>query len=71
MELHRAGVAEPGPAARSLTDLADPAIGWTGLAESLGVPATRAETAEELADQLRGALAEPGPHLVDAVLPAR
>jgi acetolactate synthase-1/2/3 large subunit len=33
------------------------------------VPATRATTAEELADQLRSALAEPGPHLVQAVLP--
>jgi acetolactate synthase I/II/III large subunit len=28
-------------------------------------------TAEELADQLRRALAEPGPHLIDAVLPRR
>ena len=71
VELHRAGVAEPGPGARSLTDLSNPAIGWTGLAESLGVPATRAETAEELAAQLRGAVAEPGPHLIDAVLPSR
>ena len=71
VELHRAGVNQPGPAARALTDLTDPAIGWTGLAESLGVPASRAETAEELADQLRGALAEPGPHLIDAVLPSR
>ena len=34
----------------------------------MGVPATRATTAEELADQLRRALAEPGPHLIDAVL---
>jgi acetolactate synthase I/II/III large subunit len=35
------------------------------------VPATRATTAEELAEQLRAALAAPGPHLVDAVLPGR
>ena len=38
------------------------------LAGGMGVPATRATTAEELADQLRSALAEPGPHLVQAVL---
>ena len=38
------------------------------LATGMGVPATRATTAEELADQLRRALAEPGPHLIRAVL---
>ncbi len=37
-------------------------------ATGMGVPATRATTAEELADQLRRALAEPGPHLIQAVL---
>ncbi len=37
-------------------------------ATGMGVPATRATTAEELADQLRRALSEPGPHLIDAVL---
>ena len=30
----------------------------------------RATTADELADQFRAALAEPGPHLIDATLPA-
>ncbi len=38
------------------------------LATGMGVPATRATTAEELVDQLRRALAEPGPHLIQAVL---
>jgi acetolactate synthase-1/2/3 large subunit len=35
----------------------------------MGVPATRASTAEELADQLGRALAEPVPHLIDAAVP--
>jgi acetolactate synthase-1/2/3 large subunit len=35
----------------------------------MGVPATRAATAEELVVQLEHALREPGPHLVEAVLP--
>jgi acetolactate synthase I/II/III large subunit len=39
------------------------------LATGMGVPATRATTADELASQFRTALAEPGPHLIDAVLP--
>jgi acetolactate synthase-1/2/3 large subunit len=35
----------------------------------MGVPATRAKTAEEFTDQLRKAIEEPGPHLIDAVVP--
>ena len=48
IELARAGNAEPGPQARSLTDLSNPAPDWTALARGFGVPATRAQTAEEL-----------------------
>jgi acetolactate synthase-1/2/3 large subunit len=40
------------------------------IAEGLGVPARRATTAEELADALRTAFAEPGPHLIDVVVPS-
>jgi acetolactate synthase-1/2/3 large subunit len=36
----------------------------------MGVPATRATTAEELGEQLGRAVAEPGPALVEAMLPA-
>jgi acetolactate synthase I/II/III large subunit len=32
-------------------------------------PASRASTAPEFAGQLRRALAEPGPHLIEAVVP--
>jgi acetolactate synthase-1/2/3 large subunit len=35
----------------------------------MGVPAVRATTSEEFAAALANALAEPGPHLIDAVLP--
>ncbi|MDJ0868773.1 MAG: acetolactate synthase large subunit, partial [Myxococcota bacterium] len=68
LELHRAGIAEPGPLAMGLTDLSRPALDWTALARGHGVPASRAETAEALAEQLRRALAEPGPALIEAVL---
>ena len=40
------------------------------IAEGMGVPARRAGTAEELADALRWALGEPGPHLIEAVMPS-
>jgi acetolactate synthase-1/2/3 large subunit len=68
MELARAGAA-PGPAAGSLFDLSRPGIGFTAIAEGMGVPASRAETAGELAGRLRQALGEPGPHLIEAMVP--
>ncbi len=69
MELDRVGGGEPGPVARSLFDLSDPAIDFVALAEAMGVPASRAETAEAFTDQLAAALASPGPALVQAVVP--
>jgi acetolactate synthase-1/2/3 large subunit len=38
------------------------------LARGFGVPGQRVETAEALAKALADALAEPGPHLIEAVL---
>ena len=37
----------------------------------MGVPASRATTVAEFIAQLRVALAEPGPHLIEAALPPR
>lgn len=64
-ELARAGVANPGPQARSLTRLAPPAIDFAQLARGLGVPGTRVDTAGAFRDALARAVAEPGPHLVE------
>jgi acetolactate synthase I/II/III large subunit len=68
-ELSRVGAASDGERAGQLLHLGEPGLDFVALATGMGVPATRATTAEELADQLRRALAEPGPHLIDAVLP--
>jgi acetolactate synthase-1/2/3 large subunit len=35
----------------------------------MGVPAVRVEDANSMVRELRRALAEPGPHLVEAILP--
>jgi acetolactate synthase-1/2/3 large subunit len=70
-ELSRVGAASDGTRAGQLLDLGGPGLDFVALATGMGVPATRATTAEELADQLRRALAEPGPHLIDAVLARR
>ncbi|HET9891400.1 MAG TPA: acetolactate synthase large subunit [Mycobacterium sp.] len=71
IELQRVGVGSaPGPEALSLLDLSDPRMDFVKISEGMGVPARRVTTAEELADALRAALAEPGPHLIDAVVPS-
>jgi acetolactate synthase-1/2/3 large subunit len=67
-ELSRVGADSDGKRARQLLDLGGPGLDFVSIAQGMGVPASRATTAEELADQLRRALAEPGPHLIDAVL---
>lgn len=69
LELARVG-AEPGPRALEMLDLARPDLDFVALASGMGVPATRATTAEEFTDQLAAALATPGPNLVEAMLPA-
>ncbi len=69
-ELDRVEAGAPGPLARSLLDLSRPDLDFVSLARGLGVPASRAETAEELTRQLAAAHAEPGPHLIDAVVAA-
>jgi acetolactate synthase-1/2/3 large subunit len=74
MELKRVGAtagggaSAAGDAAKRLLSLDDPKLDFTALAAGLGVPATRATTAEEFAHQLRAALAEPGPHLIEAMI---
>jgi acetolactate synthase-1/2/3 large subunit len=68
MELLRVGVAETGRKAAELLSLSPPNIDFVALATGMGVPATRATTCEELAEQLRAAFAEPGPHLIEAIL---
>jgi acetolactate synthase I/II/III large subunit len=69
MELNRVGAVATGEAARSLLSLTRPTLDFTALAAGLGVPASRAATTGELAAQFRRALAEPGPHLIEAVIP--
>jgi acetolactate synthase-1/2/3 large subunit len=69
MELNRVGAEPPGPRAKEMLDLSGPTTDFVAVAEGLGVPATRATTAEELAEQLARALDSPGPALVEAVLP--
>jgi acetolactate synthase-1/2/3 large subunit len=69
IELDRVGAGAGGPAARSMLEIGHPYVDFVAVSEGLGVPATRAETAEDLAASLSKAFAEPGPHLIQAVMP--
>jgi acetolactate synthase-1/2/3 large subunit len=64
-ELLRVGVAQAGPRAKGMLDLSEPPINFAALASGMGVPATRPEDATAFVHDLRAALAEPGPHLID------
>jgi acetolactate synthase I/II/III large subunit len=71
IELQRVGVGSaPGPKALDLLDLSRPRMDFVKIAEGMGVPARQVTTAEEFADALRTAFAQPGPHLIDAVVPS-
>jgi acetolactate synthase-1/2/3 large subunit len=68
VELARAGVAEPGPAAQALTQLGPPPLDWVAAARGFGVPGTRVESADAFRAALGRAFATSGPTLVEAVL---
>ncbi|SPM34325.1 Acetolactate synthase large subunit or other thiamine pyrophosphate-requiring enzyme, partial [Mycobacterium rhizamassiliense] len=71
VELQRVGAGSaPGPKALDLLDLSRPTMDFVKISEGMGVPARRVSTAEEFAEALRAAFDEPGPHLIDAVVPS-
>jgi acetolactate synthase-1/2/3 large subunit len=70
LELQRVGADTTGPKAAQLLDLSHPDLDFVALARGMGVPATRAATADELADQFAKSLTEPGPHLIEALVPS-
>jgi acetolactate synthase I/II/III large subunit len=71
MELARtqAGAGQAGERAARMLDLSGPTPDFTQISTGLGVPATRVTTAAELDTELRRAYAEPGPHLIEAMVP--
>ena len=69
IELQRVGAEGAGPKAKSQLDLTSPDLDFVSLAKGFGVPAARVEAAEELTDALDRAVAEDGPHLIEAVVP--
>jgi len=68
VEMRRTGAAQLGSKANDMLDLRRPDLDFVSLAQGMGVPATSAATAAEFTKQLRAALSERGPRLIEAVL---
>ncbi|HPW84950.1 MAG TPA: acetolactate synthase large subunit [Rhodoferax sp.] len=69
VELERVGAEEPGPKAKSQLDLKGPVLNFSQLGQGMGVHAVRATTTEAFVSALEYALAHPGPHLIEVVVP--
>ena len=70
MELARVGATASGQRALEMLDISPPDIDFVALAKGLGVPATLPERAEAFVADLDRAFSEPGPHLIEAVIPS-
>ncbi len=69
VELGRVGAVGAGEKARAQFDLGTPGLHFARLAQGMGVHAVRVETAEAFVEAFAYALAHPGPHLIEAMVP--
>ncbi|NCF17653.1 MAG: acetolactate synthase large subunit [Haliea sp.] len=70
VELERVGAEGAGMKAKSQLDLSEPPIDFVALAQSMGMPATTVSTARGFNRALENAFKEPGPHLIEAIVPS-
>jgi acetolactate synthase-1/2/3 large subunit len=68
IEMMRVGAVNPTAKTLSMFDLSNPDLSWTDISVGMGVPGTRATTAEEFHQQFAAALADPGPRLIEAMV---
>jgi acetolactate synthase I/II/III large subunit len=69
VELARVGARAAGPKAGAQLDLSGPDLDFVELAKGFGVPAQRVDTAEDLIGALEGSIAQPGPQVIEVVIP--
>jgi acetolactate synthase-1/2/3 large subunit len=69
VELERVGAGSGGAKARAQLDLDHPRLNFARLAQGMGVHAVRTDNAEDFTKALEYALATPGPHLIEALVP--
>lgn len=67
-ELANMGAGAPGRRAQDMLTLDRPALDWLALARGHGVEASRATTLDELAQQMKHALAHRGPYVIEMVM---
>jgi len=67
-ECLRAGYSSLGKEAKALMSLDNPPLDWVKLSRGMNVPAVSVSTAEELVKELKAALNQSGPHLIEVVL---
>ncbi len=68
IELARVGAGQPTAKTLSMFDLSKPDINWVDIAQGMGVPATRATSAEEFHQQFAAAMSNHGPQLIEAMV---
>ena len=62
------GAGEVDEGSDPLMSLDNPPIDWAAISTGFGVPAMRADSGPLLATAIQNALAEPGPHLIEAIM---
>jgi acetolactate synthase-1/2/3 large subunit len=69
VELERVGAEDAGEKAKSQLDISGPVTHYAQLAQSMGVHGIRVHTTEELLKAMEYAQNNPGPHLIEAIVP--
>ena len=69
VELARVGAQQGGPKAAAQLDLGEPDLDFVQIARGFGVPSQRVDTGEALVEALRRAISQPGPQLIEVVIP--
>lgn len=69
LELARVRDGEANARMKALTSLGSPALDWVAIATGLGVPASRATTAEDFHAKFSAAVTAKGPQLIECQLP--
>lgn len=68
VELMRLKAETPNDKTLSMLDLGKPSLNWCEISEGMGVPASRAQTAEEFCEQFSTAMETKGPRLIEALI---
>jgi acetolactate synthase I/II/III large subunit len=67
-EFRYVGAGEAGSKALDMLEIGRPNLDWVSLSKAQGVPATRVESLDDLARELRRALGERGPQLIEIMI---